>query len=121
MYSTRDTEPLLEFYHTAKNINKTGVSNVTSDTGFRIGSVSKVFTVAALLLHEDKFKWNDPITKWIPQLNNYNHTSNPVHQIQWNEVTLEMLASQLGGIPRDSKCIESVSIFSRKPLANCCP
>ena len=101
--------PLFQYYHTAKMLNTTGTRNVTSNSMFRIGSISKVFVVLGLLLHEEKFKWNDPITKFIPELSVYDAEDNIVTQVQWEQITLEMLASQLAGVPRDSRIASEVA------------
>jgi CubicO group peptidase (beta-lactamase class C family) len=101
--SLADSEPLFEYYHTAPTVNKTGAQKVTSQTQFRIASVTKAFTILAMLIHEDRFDWRDPITKYVPELLHGNASSSGVHGVKWNEVTLDALSSQLGGIPRDSK------------------
>lgn len=42
---------------------------VDADTLFRIASVSKSFagTLAALLAHEERFSWDEPVTSYVPQ------------------------------------------------------
>lgn len=83
-------------YHTA---SKRVSGNVTGDTYFRIASITKVFTVLAILLlqSDGKLTLQDPITKYIPELNQGGNMGN----IEWGSITLESLASQLSGIPRD--------------------
>ncbi|KAL8646122.1 MAG: hypothetical protein Q9210_006311 [Variospora velana] len=68
-------------------------SNVSADTYFRIASISKVFTVLAALIEQEAQNWTlkDPITKWVPELL---QTSNP-HLVDWEDISLESLASQL--------------------------
>ncbi|MEO7797587.1 MAG: serine hydrolase [Opitutaceae bacterium] len=60
------------------------------DTKFRIGSLTKQFTAAAILLLEErgKLKVEDPITPLIP--------SAPV---SWNAVTIHQLLNHTSGIP----------------------
>jgi hypothetical protein len=81
------------FYHyTAPVRNESGVSVVDSNTIFRVASVTKVFTVLAVLL-ENKMKMEDLISKFVPELNDP----------KWAEITVGMLTSQLSGAPRDGK------------------
>lgn len=106
--SLADSEPLFEFYRTAAAVNRTGAQHVTSQTQFRIASVTKVFTVLAMLQHEENFDWKAPISKYVPELLS-NNASNEVKTVRWDEVTLDALASQLGGIPRDSKITRTLA------------
>lgn len=54
--------------------------NVTADTVFRLASVSKTFTaeLAAMLVAEGNFTWNDPLHKYVPDF----RLSNPGHAKQ---------------------------------------
>ena len=76
-------------------------SPVTSNTAFRIASISKVFTVLATLLEEKAGHLNlrDPVTKYIPEL----MRNTTEEGLMWETITLESLASQLSGIPRDCR------------------
>jgi CubicO group peptidase (beta-lactamase class C family) len=62
----------------------------TPATRFQIGSLTKQFTAAAILLLEQRgaLATSDPITKWIPE-------SAP----RWNGVTLHALLTHTAGIP----------------------
>ncbi|MEW5918993.1 MAG: serine hydrolase domain-containing protein, partial [Gemmatimonadota bacterium] len=66
--------------------------NVSADraTVYEIGSISKLFTVAALmrLVDEGKVSLGDPITKYVPGL-----------PAAWSDVTLRHLAAHTGGAP----------------------
>ncbi|KAL9583132.1 MAG: hypothetical protein Q9212_002881 [Teloschistes hypoglaucus] len=72
---------------------------VTDQTYFRIASITKIFTVLAVLLQQDAGKWSlkDPITNHVPELKAAINSS----RIDWESITLESLASQLSGIPRE--------------------
>ncbi|KAL9588731.1 MAG: hypothetical protein Q9203_002460 [Teloschistes exilis] len=72
---------------------------VTDQTYFRIASISKIFTVLAVLLQQEAGRWSlkDPITKHVPELKAAVNSS----RIDWESITLESLASQLSGIPRE--------------------
>ncbi|MFT5234935.1 MAG: beta-lactamase class C [Shewanella sp.] len=48
---------------------KGGALNINKDTVFRLASVSKTFagTLATMLVHENKFSWEDPLTQYMPE------------------------------------------------------
>lgn len=60
------------------------------DTKFRIASVTKVFTVLAVLLSKDKIGWEDPITKFVPELD----------AEVYGEITIGSLADHTSGLGR---------------------
>ncbi|KAH7260019.1 beta-lactamase family protein [Fusarium solani] len=91
---TSKEETLVSFHHTADNLNKTGVGKVTSSSIYRVASVTKIFTVLALLLQEN-LNLDDPASKYVPELAKIDH---------YKDITLRMLASQLGGVPREGGC-----------------
>ena len=86
---------------------------VDGSTAYRIASCTKVFTVLALLLQED-VNWDDPVTKWIPELGTrperYPDPADEhgegeeeyklMNHVHWESITLRSLASQLSGIAR---------------------
>ena len=90
--STQST--LWSTYHTAseKNTTRPGATKVKGDSAFRIASITKTFTVLALLqLHEEgKIALDDPIDKYLPSLTG---------DLPWKDITIRILASQLSGIP----------------------
>lgn len=108
--SVHEKSPLFEYHRmpSKASINAIGSASVTQDTVFRLGSITKVFTVLALTLHEDKFSWDDPITKHVPELrclhapHRANGTTPAPFSVEWHQITLRALSSQLAGIPRDS-------------------
>ncbi|KAH8845390.1 hypothetical protein MCOR01_002634 [Pyricularia oryzae] len=83
-----------------------GVKTVASDTVFRIGSVTKVFTVLALLAVAGDAVWNDPITKYVPELaarveEAAGVPAESTWSPDWEDVTIGALAGQTSGIMRD--------------------
>jgi CubicO group peptidase (beta-lactamase class C family) len=58
-----------------------------SDTQFRIGSVTKLFTVLAILLSSDKISWEGPITRYVDGLSS-----------AYEDVTIHALAGQTSGL-----------------------
>ncbi|KAJ4292530.1 hypothetical protein N0V90_009193 [Kalmusia sp. IMI 367209] len=60
------------------------------DTKIRIASVTKVFTVLAVLLSKESIGWEDRITKFVPGLN----------ETAYADVTIGALAGQTSGLGR---------------------
>ncbi|KAL8889299.1 MAG: hypothetical protein Q9192_006040 [Flavoplaca navasiana] len=99
---TSASESLWTTSYTAPSLGNysDGPPSLMSDQSyFRIASISKVFTVLAVLLQEQAGKCNlrDPITRHIPELKD----RVGIDTIDWHSITLETLASQLSGIPRE--------------------
>jgi CubicO group peptidase (beta-lactamase class C family) len=102
--------PLFDYYHTGKDLSMHGTASVGPDTVFRIGSISKLFTVYLLLLQGGRNLLNEPIAKYldiIPAYDNFNTNTN----VEWGEITVGALAGQVGGILRDCKCKMCPSIL----------
>ena len=99
-------QPLFDFHHTA-----TLLTNQTTDanTVYRIGSVSKLLTVYALLVERGYDILNDPISKYValPQ----DKAAGALKQLAWDEVTLGALASHLSGVSRDCMYYRSRFFF----------
>ncbi|RMJ19119.1 hypothetical protein CDV36_001176 [Fusarium kuroshium] len=75
---------------------------LNENTVFRIGSVSKLITVYALLAEVGMERLNDPVTRWVPELAKaMNHRDDPAQSPRWNEVTIGQLASHMSGIGRN--------------------
>jgi CubicO group peptidase (beta-lactamase class C family) len=109
--SVSEAEPLFEFYHTARSISSVGAQKVNADTVFRIGSISKLFTVYTLLLRGGFDVFEDQVTKYIPELRRAANSPNfdPVQDVNWNDITVGALARQLSGILRD--CMYAILLF----------
>lgn len=108
IFSTNPGPPVLwERYRTAKDLpaNTTGVKIVDGDTVYRLGSVSKVYTVLTWLAERGDVEWNTPITEYIPELRGKNGSvgQDPVRRTDWEDITIGALASQVAGIGRDCK------------------
>ena len=102
--------PLLNFAYTADNINTTlGVSTVNQDTVFRIGSVSKLWTMVLLLAEEGLWPFQEPVARFIPELREAasellwdpRKRRNGIDYVHWGEISIGELASHLAGIARD--------------------
>ncbi|CEF79704.1 hypothetical protein FGSG_04656 [Fusarium graminearum PH-1] len=89
---------------------------INEDTVFRIGSVSKLFTVYTLLAEVGMKYMNDPVTKWIPELAlaAKKNKGDVTRSVQWDEITIGELAGQLAGIPRDFGLYDVETTFQLK-------
>jgi Beta-lactamase len=106
VFSAIDKKTLYSLYNTAESVKSapTGVKNVDGDSVYRLGSISKLLTIYAILMELGDGHWNDPITRYVPELkqaqSNYS-ASSAIDSVQWEEVTLGELASHMAGITRD--------------------
>ncbi|KAI1125391.1 beta-lactamase/transpeptidase-like protein [Nemania abortiva] len=107
LFSSKENKTLYEHYYTPPI---DGISKVNRNSIFRIGSVSKVFSVWSFLLEVGDEYFNDPITKYVPELANLSCLGgvdhheiyyNDIDHARWEEITLGELASHAAGIPRD--------------------
>ena len=116
VFSTNPGAPIVwERHRTAKNLppDSGGVSTVDGDTVYRLGSVSKVLTVLTFLAEAGDIHWNQPITKFLPELARYAGRSTSknfdnLRETAWDDVTIGALAAQVSGIERDCKFLEFV-------------
>lgn len=107
VYSALDEEAsLYSRFHTATaGTNKTAVT-VGPDTVFRVFSISKLITVYAFLAKLGDKYWNEPVTKYVPELAAAG-TEWGVGKggFDWDEITLGSLAGQISGIGKDCKSL----------------
>jgi actin-related protein 6 len=96
--------PIWEYHHRAEK-NERGVKNVTRDSQYLVGSVSKV--ISDYILLKSGVDIDRPVTDFIPKLNS---SKSKVH---WKDITLRMLASQLSGAPTNSQYSARGVILSR--------
>lgn len=97
VFSTATNESLYSYYHTGKELKSTLTTGELDDgTIFRIGSVSKIYTVYSILAHAGLEIFNHPVTFYVPELLG-NAGSDPLSKIKWEDVTVGALAAQQGG------------------------
>ncbi|KAI1656349.1 beta-lactamase/transpeptidase-like protein [Daldinia decipiens] len=107
VFSADEDEPLWSHHWTAtnlKNLNSTGVKNVDGNTVYRLGSVTKIFTILTFLAEVGDTMWNEPITKYIPEIKAMVtdvDTSHSISKPDWDSITIGSLASQMSGLVRD--------------------
>lgn len=106
-------DPIFEYYHTGLATSSAGngsISEIRSRnatvgprTLYRIGSISKLISVYAILAKLGGGYWNEPVTKYVSELADAadQGESDAVDHVQWSEVTLGALASHMSGIGRD--------------------
>ncbi|KAI9687086.1 MAG: hypothetical protein M1822_002496 [Bathelium mastoideum] len=104
-FSSYEATPAFQWYYTPLSIRNGsfGTKNVDGDSIFRIGSVTKLFTVYALLAEVGDLYWDQPVTQFLPELDQQSQESqtDPINFLRWNDVTLGALASHLAGVTRD--------------------
>jgi CubicO group peptidase (beta-lactamase class C family) len=101
--SIYEDKPLLDFHHTPENLDPRGVSKIDADSVYRIGSISKAYTTLAALKLK-RVGMHDPVTKYVPELRKLNKQQsekNAITTVDWDKVSLQALASHMGGMPAD--------------------
>ena len=102
-YSLQDEKPIFNYHYSAPGLAtaEQGVKKVDSDTIYRLGSITKAFTVYTYLASVGDISWNQPVTKYIPELARAGKETlndRDYDAVRWQDVTLGSLASQLSGI-----------------------
>lgn len=109
IFSLRESQPLLTYHFSAPEFaNATeGVREVNSSTVYRLGSMSKLLSVYNFLIAAGDYHFNQPITKYVPELAQFaaqhraTSQNNDIDSVSWDEVTVGALASQMAGISRE--------------------
>ena len=94
---------LFDFFHTARERSTVhrGADVIKNDTNYRIASMTKPFTVLALLqlAQDGGLRLDDSILRYIPQLDHEDGKGS--NGLPWKDMTIRSLATQNSGIPRD--------------------
>ncbi|KAI8631782.1 beta-lactamase/transpeptidase-like protein [Xylariaceae sp. FL1651] len=100
VFSASSDSPLWEHYHTATNLADVSVG---PDTIYRLGSLTKIYTMLTFLAEAGDSYLNSPVTKYVPELQQLaaKAQSDPVMNVDWDSITLGNLASHMAGIMRD--------------------
>lgn len=106
VFSTRDAAPLFTHHYAAPGLNGSVASGpLNDDTLYRIGSVTKLLTVYAILTKIGDGYWDQPVTRFVPELARADRDGaaldDGIGHVRWSEVTLGALASHLSGVARD--------------------
>lgn len=113
------SEILYEHYHTAPTLptyNSPGVKQVDANTVYRIGSITKIFTMYAFLLDAGAKYFSQPVTDFVPELAALasRPTGNAISSVAWGDITIGDLASHLAGLSSDGEFTRCL-IYSMKP------
>ncbi|OCL06944.1 putative beta-lactamase [Glonium stellatum] len=101
VFSASDNQTLFTYHYAAPALSGSLPGGSLNDnTIYRIGSLSKLFTAYTLLVKAGNLNWNDPVTKYVPELANAS-TANPIANSQWSDITVGALASHMAGVTRD--------------------
>jgi hypothetical protein len=122
VFSTNTNASIYSYSHSGDILTPALTAGVLDDgTQFRIGSVSKLFTVYAILNVAGLEIFDHPVTQYLPELAG---NTGPSDKIIWEEVTVGGLASQQGGsggfsefnCPHTSYFPPTNNIFQLSPL-----
>ncbi|KAI0391753.1 beta-lactamase/transpeptidase-like protein [Xylariaceae sp. FL0594] len=108
VFAADEERPLWSHYWTAKNLatmNTTGVRMIDGNTVYRMGSLTKIFTMLTFLAEVGDSLWNEPIAKFIPEIaamvEEGADVSHSLTTPDWGSITIGSLASQISGLMRD--------------------
>jgi CubicO group peptidase (beta-lactamase class C family) len=106
VFSASEDSFAYEYHRTDPTVlhSKAGVRNVTADSVYRIGSVSKLMSVYLFLIQLGGKYLHTPVSHFIPQLLAHANSSLgdlDVIRPNWRDITVTDLASYLAGIPND--------------------
>ncbi|CVK91236.1 uncharacterized protein FMAN_09380 [Fusarium mangiferae] len=111
IYPAADKRPLFSYHHSAPILQNHGygVKVVNDTTAYRIGSISKLPTAYVYLLEVGDVSFNQPITRYVPELAKFsatlrdsnNESASALQYVNWDAITVGALASHMAGIPRD--------------------
>ncbi|KAF4960451.1 hypothetical protein FGADI_942 [Fusarium gaditjirri] len=97
VFSASTNDSLYSYFHVGDTYKDTLTKgNLTEDTIFRIGSVTKVFTVYAIIAKAGIEALSYPVSIFLPELLG-NSSSNPLERIDWSEITVGALATHQAG------------------------
>ncbi|RYP84710.1 hypothetical protein DL770_005162 [Monosporascus sp. CRB-9-2] len=101
--SIHEESSILELHYTPQYLNPNGTSSIDGQSVYRLGSISKIFAVLAVL-KLCSVKFDDPVTKYVPELRSLRGETperNDITAVQWDQVTIGALASHMSGIGTD--------------------
>ncbi|KAF2878577.1 beta-lactamase/transpeptidase-like protein [Massariosphaeria phaeospora] len=97
---TSSQQSIWSKHHTARerNASRPDIPEVNGDALYRIASITKTFTVLALLQQHaaGNLSLDDTVNIYVEELNGAQNGTLP-----WTDITLRSLASQLSGLPRE--------------------
>jgi hypothetical protein len=107
MFSTFEDGLLHEYHYTAPDVIKSsqGVHKVDSDSIYRLASITKLLTAYVFLIREGFARFEDPVTRYIPELkmDADNLTSANGILPDWDDIHLGDLICHTAGLAEDCK------------------
>lgn len=104
VFSAHSNQSIFSYYYAPPSLNESLTQGVLNDgTIQRIGSVSKLFTIYALIVKGGWKIFQDPVTKYVPELAG-NPEDDALDKIRFEDVTVEALASHIAGTGGFSEC-----------------
>lgn len=110
VFTGSSSDLLIDYHYSASALESslTGGS-LNKNTIYRIGSCTKLFSAYAWLIESGFSHFEDPITKYVPELEAIASASNTedtsLDDFSWSDITIGALLSHLGGLPRDCKSL----------------
>jgi CubicO group peptidase (beta-lactamase class C family) len=107
VFSANEDDALFQYFNTAPSVanSTTGVTKVDSNSVWRVASITKLFTTLTFMIEAGDGLWNEPVTKYVPEIAAAVISTNGINHTAWAQVTLGALASHMAGIGRDCKLI----------------
>ncbi|KAB8259300.1 beta-lactamase/transpeptidase-like protein [Aspergillus pseudonomiae] len=102
-----------DYHYTAPSLRNSSsrIQHVNQDSIYRIGGLTQIFTIWTILVEAGDTIWNDPVTKYLPELaettESANVTQDPIQYVDWKDITVGQLASHMSGLPRDY-CVNGI-------------
>lgn len=100
VFSAATNQSLYSYYHVGDSEKVTLTSGELNDkTISKLGSVTKLFTVYAIIAKAGIEVFSDPVLKYIPELacSSTDSSSNSLTHISWEDITVGALASHQAG------------------------
>lgn len=111
LFSVHESDYIFQYHFTASTLNTSSAKSVDENSVYRIGSITKMVTVLELLLQGERVRFEDPVTKYVPELaaiaeaqhHQTKMEDDEVATPKWSQITVGALASHLAGIGRSCK------------------
>jgi CubicO group peptidase (beta-lactamase class C family) len=108
MFSVSEKNLIYERHYTDSSVRNSqiGTQQVDANSIYRLGSIGKFLTVYLFLIRDGDQHFNDPITKYVPELaglDNVGMESPNGITPNWSEITIGELASHMSGLGRNCK------------------
>ncbi|KAM0227462.1 hypothetical protein ACHAPO_011524 [Fusarium lateritium] len=97
VFSAATNDSIYSYFHVGEtNKDTLTKGKLSEDTIFRSGSVTKMFTVYAIIAKVGIEALSYPVSIFLPELL-HNSSTNPLERIDWSEITVGALAAQQAG------------------------